>query len=376
MTMKKLSRKDFFKGIAIGTISLPLMVRSCAPDNFAQSNTIGKGIDQKQYRWKMVTTWPPNFPVLGEGCNLFADWVREMSGGRLDIEVYGGGELVPPLQAFDAVRNGAAEIGSGAAYYWAGKSAAAQFFASVPFGMNAQQLNSWILVGGGMELWRELYADFNLIPLLGGNTGVQMGGWFNREINRIDDLKGLKMRIPGLGGKVLEKAGGAPVLLAGGELYTGLERGIIDATEWIGPYHDYKMGFHQIAQYYYYPGWHEAGTALEFFVNKSRFEELPSDLQAIIEHASARLNMWMLSEFEAKNSLYLDKIINETEVEIRPYPPEVLRQLRIYTEEIIEEITASDPFAKRVYDSYSAFRKNASRWSELTEKVYYENIQI
>ena len=294
----------------------------------------------------------------------------------VNIRVYGGGELVPPLEAFDAVRSGAAEAGSGAAYYWAGKDPATQFFASVPFGMNAQQLNAWILRGGGMELWTELYAQYGLVPMLGGNTGVQMGGWFNKEINTLEDLKGLKMRMPGLGGKVLEKAGGTPVLLPGGDLYTGLERGVIDATEWIGPYHDYKMGFHQIAKYYYTPGWHETGTALEFFFNKEKFDMLPPDIKAIMESAALRLNGWMLAEFETQNAIYLKKLLEEEKVEVRRYPDEVLTQLRIHTDEIIEEITQEHPFCKKVYASYDQFRKAATDWAALTEKVYYNSIQI
>lgn len=377
--MKKLSisRKTFFKGLALGTLSLPFVLRTCGGQNLAQQRSSGPAVlSERRFRWKMVTTWPPNFPVLGEGCNLLAKWIGEMSGGRLEIKVFGGGELVPALEAFDAVRGEAAEIGSGASYYWAGKVPAAQFFASVPFGMNAQQLNAWILTGGGMELWEELYADFGLVPLLGGNTGVQMGGWFNREINTLSDLQGLKMRMPGLGGKVLEKAGGSPVLLAGGEIYTGLERGVIDATEWIGPYHDYLMGFHEIARYYYYPGWHELGTALEFFINKKAWEQLPADLQAIVRAAAARLNHWVLSEFEWKNSLYLEKILAEGEVELRRFPEEVLGQLKKFTAEIVQELADSDPFARRVYESYTDFRQKASRWADLTEKAFYETQQI
>jgi len=214
------------------------------------------------------------------------------------------------------------------------------------------------------------------VPMAGGNTGVQMGGWFNREINNIDDFQGLKMRMPGLGGKVLKKAGGAAVLLAGSELYTGLERGIIDAAEWIGPYHDYKMGFHQIAKYYYSPGWHEVGTILELFFNKKKFDTLPNHLKVIMQTAAQRLNIWMLSEFEAQNGLYLEKILAEGEVEIRKFPDEVLRQLRVYTDEVIQELVDSDPFAKKVYASYNSFRKKAVAWSELTEKAFYNSIQI
>ncbi len=373
---KKINRKSFFKGIALGTISLPFLIRACGGKNVAQNITAPNILSAKKYRWKMVTTWPPNFPVLGEGCNLFAQWVNEMSDGRLAIEVYGSGELVPGLQAFDTVSAGGADMGSGAAYYWAGKTPAAQFFASVPFGMNAQQLNAWILCGGGMQLWEELYAPYNLVPMLGGNTGVQMGGWFNREINSLADLKGLKMRIPGLGGKVLNRAGGTAVLSAGSEIYTNLERGVIDATEWIGPYHDYVMGFHNIADYYYSPGWHEVGTALEFFINKKRYDALPKDLQVILQTAAARLNIWMLSEFEAKNSIYLRKLVEEEKVSVRFYPPEVLAQLRSFTEEIITEITDQDPMSKKIYDSYQKFRQGAVKWSELTEKVFYNNLQI
>jgi TRAP-type mannitol/chloroaromatic compound transport system substrate-binding protein len=373
--MKKITRKNFFKGLALGTISLPFAIRGCGSDNFAQNKSSTTGIlNSKKYQWKCVTTWPPNFPVLGEGAILFSKWVKEMSGGRMEIKVFGGGELVPSLEAFDAVQSGAADMAHGCAYYWAGKSKAAQFFATVPFGMNAQQMNAWIINGGGLELWEELYANFGLIPMPGGNTGVQMGGWFNREINSLADFKGLKMRMPGLGGKVLERAGGAPVLLAGGEIYTGLERGIIDATEWIGPFHDSSMGFHEIAKYYYSPGWHEPGTMLEFFFNKERFEELPEDLQAIMRTAAMRVNHWMLLEFEQKNAEYLSKL-TELGVDIRYFPQEVLAELKLYTETIIEELTTEDPFTKKVYDSYLAFRKKASAWSELTEKVFYNSLQ-
>ena len=374
--MAKLTRKNFLKGAALGTISLPFLIRGCGPTNIAQNTSSGPNIiTDKKFQWKLVTTWPPNFPVLGEGCILLAKWVKEMSGGRLDIKVFGGGELVPPLEVFDAVRTGAADMGSGAAYYWAGKIPSAQFFASVPFGMNAQQLNAWIDNGGGLELWESLYADYGLVPMAGGNTGVQMGGWFNREINTLGDFKGLKMRMPGLGGKVLKRAGGSPVLLAGSELYTGLEKGTIDATEWIGPYHDYKMGFHQIAKYYYSPGWHEAGTALEIIINKDRMEELPADLQAIVRSATARMNSWILSEFEAKNGVYLDKLINEEKVDIRKFSPEILDQLRKYTKDITEELANQDAFGRKVYDAYQAFRKQATSWSKLSEKVYYNDLQ-
>ncbi len=268
-----MNRKDFLK-IGIGTVGAATIATSCVPED-KQGYTTTEGlpniITNRKYSLKMVTTWPPKFPVFGEVADLYAKWVKEMSGGRIEIKVYGGGEFVPPLEAFDAVSQGSADIGCGGAYYWSGKSSATPFFAAVPFGMNAQQMTSWLMHGGGLELWREVYAKFNLVPFIGGNSGVQMGGWFNREINTINDFKGLKMRMPGIGGKVIEKAGAAAILIAGSELYTSLERGVIDATEWVGPYHDYKMGFHKISKYYYYPGWWEGGVALLNMININKW---------------------------------------------------------------------------------------------------------
>lgn len=371
----KISRKTFAKGIALGTISLPLFLRGLMNDNQAQGS--GPGIiTDKKYKWKMVTTWPPNFPIIGETCAYFAELVNKMSAGRIEIRVYGGGELVPALESFDAVRSGAAEMSSGCAYYWAGKSPAAQFFGAVPFGMNAQQATSWITAGGGQELWEELYADFGLIPMMGGNTGLQMGGWFNREINTIDDFKGLKMRMPGLGGKVLERAGGAPVLLAGGEIYTGLERGVIDATEWLGPYHDTLMGFQEIAKYYYTPGWHEPGTVLEFTINKKVYEDLPTDLQQIVRTAAAAANAWNLHQMETKNAEALVDLIENKGITPRTFSREILDTLRSYTKDVVGELAGSDLFAQKVYDSYEGFRRKAATYAQISEKVFHERLQV
>ena len=259
-----------------------VFIASCNPatDNNSSSEPTTPA---KTFHWKMVTTWPPNFPVFQEGVMQFANDIETISDGRLQIQVYAGGELVPALQTFDAVSQGTVQMGHGAAYYWAGKVPAAQFMSTVPFGMTAKGMNAWLYSGGGLELWREIYKPFNIIPFPAGNSGVQMGGWFKKKITTVADLKGLKMRIPGLGGKVLAKAGGTPILLAGGEVYTALERGAIDATEWVGPYHDQRLGLYQAAQYYYYPGWHEPGTTLELIVNTQAWKSLPTDLQRIVE---------------------------------------------------------------------------------------------
>ncbi|MBQ4803651.1 TRAP transporter substrate-binding protein [Aquimarina sp. MMG015] len=357
-------------------ISIVILLSACGEKTSQDTVSTAEAVKPaKVYNWKMTTTWPPNFPVLGEAANKYAEWVDELSNGQIKIKVYGGGELVPSLEAFEAVSNGTIEMGSGASYYWAGKTPAAQFFCAVPFGMNSQQLTSWIEVGGGYELWKKTYSKFNLVPFMGGNTGVQMGGWFNREINSVEDFKGLKMRLPGIAGKVLEKAGGAAVLVAGGEIYTSLERGVIDATEWIGPYHDYKMGFHKIAKYYYTPGWHEPGSQMEFFANKTAHDKLPPHLQKVLLAASKRVQVWMLAEFDKQNGIYLDKLVNEEGVEVKEFSKETLDILRGYTDEAIKELIGDDPLSKEVYESYSTFQKRISKWSEVTEKAYYNKIQ-
>lgn len=366
-----MKRRDFIRKATVAAAGAAGVVTACASEN---KQAAPAARSSQTFEWKMVTTWPPHFPILGVGAEKFAEWVAEMSEGRLKIQVYGGGELIPPLEGFDAVSQGVADACHGAAYYWAGKAPATQFFAGLPFGMNAQQQNAWIYSGGGLALWEEIYEPFNLVPMPAGNTGVQMGGWFNREINSIDDFKGLKMRIPGLGGKVISRAGGSAVLSAGGEIYTNLERGVIDATEWIGPFHDKLMGFHKAAKYYYYPGWHEPGGMLELIVNKTALEALPADLQTVVRSAAARSNLWILSEFEAQNHAALRELVDDHGVDLRRFPDDVIAKLKTYTDEVIEELAASDPASRKVYDAYSAFRANVTGWSALSEKMYYDAI--
>ncbi|HSH70166.1 MAG TPA: TRAP transporter substrate-binding protein, partial [Deferrisomatales bacterium] len=296
------------------------------------------------------------------------------SGGRLTIDVYAGGELVPPMGTFDAVSQGTVECGSGASYYWAGKEPATQWFAAVPFGLNAQGLNAWFYSGGGLQLWEEVYAPFNLVPRPSGNTGVQMGGWFNKEIKSIADYNGLKMRIPGLGGKVISKAGGTVVLLAGGEIFTSLERGVLDATEWVGPLHDLRMGFYQAAKYYYYPGWHEPGTCLDLMFNKSKYDALPADLKAIIDAAAAENNQWSLCEFEAGNGAALTELVTKHNVQLRRFPAEVLADLRKLAVETLEEEAAKTPIAGKVNNAFKKFQKEWGAWSDLADRSYFDVI--
>jgi TRAP-type mannitol/chloroaromatic compound transport system substrate-binding protein len=261
-------------------------------------------------------------------------------------------------------------MGHGAAYYWKGKSEAAQFFAAVPFGLTAQEMNSWLYHGGGMELWEEVYAPFGLVPAAAGNTGVQMAGWFNREINSVDDLQGLKMRIPGLGGEVLRRAGGTPVNLPGGELFTSLQSGNIDATEWVGPYNDLAFGFYKIAKYYYYPGWHEPGTTLECFINREAFEGLPEELQSIVRNACRVANQDMLAEYVARNNQALQTLLEEHRVELRRLPDDVLARLRQLSDEVVAEIAEKDPLSRKVYESFRRFRAQVVAWHDVSERAY------
>jgi TRAP-type mannitol/chloroaromatic compound transport system substrate-binding protein len=362
---KNLDRRSFIKKIGAASLGVAAAATVSAPAVWAQGKT---------YNWRMVTTWPPEMPVLQTGAQRFAKRVEEMSQGRMKIQVYAGGELVPPLGVFDAVSQGTVEVGSGASYYWAGKCPAGQWFSSVPFGFNPQGINTWIYSGGGLQLWEEVYAPFNVVPRPQGNTGVQMGGWFRKKIESVNDFKGLKMRIPGLGGKVVSKAGASVVLLAGGEIYTSLERGVLDATEWVGPLHDLRMGFYQATKYYYYPGWHEPGTTLEVIFNKKAYDDLPSDLKAIIDAAAAETNLWSLCEFESQNGQALETLVTQHGVELLRFPDSVLSDFRKMAEESLEEEAAKDAATKKVHEAFKAFKAKIGGWNEIAEKSYYDHI--
>ena len=345
------------------------LVAGCAdPKERAISDQGSKS--ETVYNWKLITTWPKNLPGLGAAPERLAERLRVMSNGRLNIKVYGSGELVGAFEVFDAVSQGAAEMGHGAAYYWVGKSPVAPMFATVPFGMNAQEMNSWLHYGGGLDLWRELYGQFNLRPFACGNSGVQMAGWFNKEIRSLEDIKGLKMRIPGFGGEVLQRAGGVPVSLPGSEVYTALQTGVIDATEWVGPYNDLAFALHTAAKYYYYPGWHEPGPTLELIVNQEAFNSLPQDLQAMIEVASRAINDDMLSEFTARNNVSLETLVNEHGVEIRALPDDVIEAFRGFSREVVKEAAQKDELSQRIYSSYMDFLDDVRSYHAISEQAY------
>lgn len=349
------SRRTFLKGMGLGAAALAVNA-STAPAVWAKGKTI---------TWRMATAWPKTMSILQTGAEWLAKQIEIMTEGRLVIEVSAGGELIGPLEVFDAVSAGQVHCGHSAAYYWARNVPAAQWFTSVPFGLKAHDLNTWITKGGGYELWKETYAPYGVIPFLAGNTGIQMGGWFNREIKIIDDFNGLKMRIPGLGGKVIEKLGAKVVLLPAGEIYEALESGKINATEWIGPYHDLQMGFDKIATYYYAPGWHEPGTGFEFIVNQKAYESLPKDIQLIIQAASAELNNLILSEFEYNNAVAMLDIAWKRQVQLRQFPYEVLRFLEGLAAEVLEVEAGKNPQAKKVHEAFKKFKKDMSTFSLL-----------
>jgi TRAP-type mannitol/chloroaromatic compound transport system substrate-binding protein len=314
----------------------------------------------------MVTSWPPNFPGHGVSASRLARRLEELSGGRITVDVFAAGELVPAFEVLDAVSRGTIELGHSGPIYWRGKIPAAQLFGSVPFGMSPDVFNGWIFHGGGMELWREAYAIQNITPFLAGNTGAQMGGWFNREINSLADLRGLKMRIPGLGGEVMRRAGVLPVNLPGSEIFTALQTGAIDATEWVGPYNDMAFGLHQAADYYYYPGWQEPSGALELLVSTPAFESLSPELQHIVETACIAENSYVLAEFNTRNHEALMTLTEEHQVEVRRFPDDVLDALQRYSIEVLDELAASDPLVARVYESYLAYSAKIEPWLEIS----------
>jgi TRAP-type mannitol/chloroaromatic compound transport system substrate-binding protein len=320
-------------------------------------------------RWKLATTWPPNFPGLGTGANFLAQTIERCSGGRIEVKVYGAGELVPAFEVFDAVARGTCELGHSGAYYWKGKTESASLFSALPFGMTANEVNAWLWFGGGMELWREAYAPFGIVPMPCGNSGCQMGGWFREPINGIADLRGLKMRMPGIGGEVLARAGATPVTLPGAEIFTAMQTGNIDATEWVGPYNDLAFGLHKVAKYYYYPGWHEPGSILECLINRAAFEALPDDLKAVVETACRAVNDSMLAEFNARNHESLATLVREHGVELRRFPDDVLRLLRELSVTVADEKAAADPSFARILASYRTFAAGVAQWTRVSDQA-------
>ena len=361
-----MKRRDF-----VGGIALAAGVTACSTESGTGAATTAGPAET--YKWNMVTSWPPGLPGLGVGAENLAARIEAASGGRLRIKVFAGGELVPPLEVFDAVRSGTAQMGHDASYYHRGKVAAAQYFTTIPFGLNANEIAAWMYYGGALELWHEFYDQFGLIGFPAGQTVVQMAGWFNKEINSAADLQGLKMRIPGLGGEVMQRAGVTQVTMPGSEIFTALQTGAIDAAEWIGPYNDVSLGLHKAARYYYYPGWHEPGPSLQCTINKEAWNTLPEDLQEIVKMACQAANLDIQSEYVYGNAMALHQLSNNPDVELRELPKDVLDLLRMHTEEAIAELIAKDEWARRLHESLTDFMAKSSNYQKISELSYLAN---
>ena len=357
-----MKRRSFLKGAALSGAA----VTAAAASSSFPTPAIAQGVKEL----KMVTTWPKRFPGLGTSAERMAERCAAMSGGKLTIKVYAAGELVPAFESFDAVSSGTADISHSAAYYWQGKHKAFNFFTTVPYGLNGVEHAAWIYSGGGQALWDELCAGFNIKPFLRGSTGVQMGGWFRKEINSLDDMKGLKMRMPGLGGEVLRRIGAAAVNLPGGEIFPALQAGTIDATEWVGPWNDLAFGFYKVAKYYYWPGFHEPGTTGEVLFNKNTWESLSSEEKAMMEALIQSEAWWEYADFTKENSGSLDTLLNKHGVQLRKFPDDVLTELGKYSGEVVAEVAAEDPMTKKIYDHYIDFRKKAIGWTKYGEQAY------
>lgn len=327
-------------------------------------------INRSRRKFNMVTTWPKGLPGLGRAAERVSERVHAMSDGLMEIKVFAAGELVPAFESFDAVANGSADMYHGAEYYWTAKSSAFPFFTAVPFGMTAQEIMGWIDFGGGQELWDELSGQFGVKAIQGANTGHQMGGWFRKEINSIDDLVGLKMRIPGQGGDVLRALGGSAISLSGGEIYQALQTGSIDATEWVGPWNDYSLGFHREAPYYYGPGFHEPGASLAVGMNLKVWESLTPGEQAIIKAACESVNHTSLGEFTYQNSVYLDLLVREHGTKLRSFPPEVVKAMSEAAYDV-RAASGKDGIEKRIYESFETSLKLMRGWAKVSDGAYY-----
>ncbi|QLF93644.1 TRAP transporter substrate-binding protein [Pseudomonas sp. ABC1] len=363
-----MKRRNLF-GAALALCSA-VMLSGCKEEAAVAAESPAASEPAKAYHWKMVTAWPKNYPGLGTSAERLAERVTAMSGGRLTIKVYAAGELVPAMEVFDTVSRGTAELGHGASYYWKGKVPTAQFFTSVPFGLSTLEMNAWLSKGDGLKLWEEAYAPFGVKPMAAGNSGMQMGGWFNKEINGLADLQGLKIRTPGLGGEVFSRLGAISVNLPGGEVFTALQTGAIDATDWVSPYNDLAFGLHKAARYYYFPGWQEPQAVIELLVNQQAFDSLPADLQAILTEATRATNQDMLDDYVYHNAQALQQL-KEQGVELKRFPDEVLAAMQRESALVLDELAAQSELNGRIWASMQAFQKQATAMHALSEKELY-----
>lgn len=354
-----MERRKFLKGAAVA-----------AATGAAASSLPAPAIAQGKRELKLVMAWPKNSPGAGLSAQRVADRIGLLTDGRITVKVYGAGELVPAFQSFDAVSAGDADMYHAAEYYWQGKSKGYNFLTTVPFGMTGTETHAWLTYGGGQELWDELSAGFNLKGFPVHTTGVQMGGWFNKDIDSIDDFKGLKMRMPGLGGEVLRALGANPINLPVGEIYPALQSGAIDATEWVGPWQDLMFGFYKVTKKYYYPGWHEPGTVSSVGINKTLFDGLSKSDQQMIQVVCQAEAFIQSCEYSASNQGSLEVLIDKHGVELKRYSDELVAKVRAVSDDVVADVGASDPMTKKLYESYMAYRKKAMDWAKVGEQGF------
>ncbi len=352
-----MQRRKFLKqaagaGIATGALAAPAIVKA-----------------QPTINWRCASSFPKSLDTIYGAAEYGAKLVNEMSGGKFNIRVFAAGEIVPGLQVLDAVQNGTVEIGHTAPYYYVGKDPTWALGTAIPFGLNARQYNAWWYFGGGDKLYNEFSQAGGVVSLLAGNTGAQMGGWFRKEIKSLADLQGVKMRIGGWGGQVMAKLGAVPTQIAGGEIYQSLERGTIDAAEWVGPYDDEKLGFNKVAKFYYYPGWWEGGPALHFQVNKKAWDSLPKEYQSMLTAAAHGANEWMLAKYDAQNPAAVRRLV-ASGTQLRAYSRDLMEAAYKASDELYAETAAKNATFKKVFDSYMGFRNESIGWMRVTENSF------
>lgn len=322
-----------------------------------------------EIKWRCTSSFPKSLDTIFGASELMSKMVSEATDGKFQIQMFAAGEIVPGLQALDAVTNGSIEMCHTASYYYVGKDPTFAFGSAFPFGLNARQLNSWFYHGGGIEALSDFYKKYNVVMMPAGNTGTQMGGWFRKEIKNLEDLKGLKFRIAGIAGQIFSKLGAVPQQLAGGDIYPALEKGTIDGAEWVGPYDDEKLGLYKVAQYYYYPGWWEGSASLNFFINQAKWNELPKTYQAILTSVATQVNMDMLANYDAKNPPAIQRLVKNGTL-LRRFPTDVMDACYKVAHEMYDDIGAKNPDFKRIYDSAKPFRDESYLWWQIAEYTY------
>ncbi len=370
-----MKRRDFLGKVVVGAASATIAgaTVACGSGDEPSGGKAPAVITNPKVTWRLASSFPRSLDTIYGGAEVLAERVSAMSGGAFTIKSHPAGELVPALEVMDAVQQGSIHVGHTASYYYTGKNKALAFDTCVPFGLTARQQAAWLMEGGGLDLMRGIFADFKIVNFPAGNTGVQMGGWFKKEVNSTADLNGLKMRIPGLGGKVMDRLGVTVQVLAGGDIYPALERGAIDATEWVGPYDDHKLGFHQVAKLYYYPGWWEPGPSLSYYVSQKAWDKLPATYKEIFAAAAAESAATMQNRYDAQNPPALERIL-ASGVTMKPFSADIMAAARRESDAMLAEFAAEDATFKRIYEHWQPWRKTQFQWFSVAELAYAKAI--